>query len=450
MWWLGYPFLFGGVLALNILFRNHKLLNQWQNAVTACKLTRQEMTTIWAPHVNLTARAGTLEVRFYAARKRGTWLQVRIPDLPGFAGVKLRRTMYAIWGGDEIQAGDEPFDEAFFIEGPVQLVTAMLDAEVRRLLLEANAEAEVEIRDGAVCAQASTAALPRILPLLLAIGQRLTQNLDVARRMADNARHDLLPEVRLRNLLVLARERPGEPVTSDALRAACSDPDPQIRLRAAVELGAEGHEALLALAASTEDDDPWSSKAVAALGQHLPFERAKAILDQALRSRRLATARACLASLGRWRAAAVDELVKVLENEQDDLAAAAALALGETGEASAEPPLLRALESYSPDVQIAAATALGRVGSVETVLPLQEAAEAGDRDLRRAAHQAIAEIQARLQGAAPGQLSLAATEAGQLSLSEAEAGQLSLAHEAPGRLSSHPERPVAVPAKVPM
>ncbi|HYG63622.1 MAG TPA: HEAT repeat domain-containing protein, partial [Thermoanaerobaculia bacterium] len=313
----------------------------------------------------------------------------------------------------------------------------------------ANAEGEVEIRDGAVCAQASKAALPRLLPLLLDIGQRLTQNLDVARRLADNARRDPLPGVRLRNLLVLARERPGEPVTRDALRAACSDPDPQIRLRAAAELGAEGHETLIALAASTEDDDTWSAQAVSALAQHLPLERMKAILGQALRSRRLETARACLTSLGRWRAAAIGELVKVLESEQDDLAAAAALALGGTGEASAEPPLLRALEHFSPEIQIAAATTLGRAGSVETVLPLQEAAERGGRDVRRAAHQAIAEIQARLQDAAPGQLSLAANEAGQLSLPEAEAGQLSLAPEAPGQLSSRPERPVAVPIQPP-
>ncbi|HYG64855.1 MAG TPA: hypothetical protein VEL74_19900, partial [Thermoanaerobaculia bacterium] len=128
MWWLGYPFLVGGVLVLNILFRNRRFLNLWQDAVTACKLTRQEMTSIWAPRVNLTARTETLQVSFDAGHKGKTWLQVRVPDLPGFADMKLRRTMYALFGGAEIQAGDEPFDQEFFIEGPVQLGTAMLDA----------------------------------------------------------------------------------------------------------------------------------------------------------------------------------------------------------------------------------------------------------------------------------------------------------------------------------
>jgi len=47
--------------------------------------------------------------------------------------------------------------------------------------------------------------------------------------------------------------------------------------------------------------------------------------------------------------------------------------------------------------------------------------------MRRTARQAIAEIQSRLAGAAPGQLSLAAGESGQLSLAEGEEGQLSLA-----------------------
>jgi hypothetical protein len=86
---------------------------------------------------------------------------------------------------------------------------------------------------------------------------------------------------------------------------------------------------------------------------------------------------------------------------------------------------------------VAAATALGRLGSTAAVLPLKEAAERfpDDRDLGRATRQAIAEIQFRLQGASPGQLSLAGTEAGQLSLAPAEAGELSLAGTEAGQLS---------------
>ena len=54
-----------------------------------------------------------------------------------------------------------------------------------------------------------------------------------------------------------------------------------------------------------------------------------------------------------------------------------------------------------------------------------------DASLRRPARQAIAEIQARLGGAAPGQLSLAGAEAGQLAMVEDdEAGRLSLSDDA--------------------
>ena len=50
----------------------------------------------------------------------------------------------------------------------------------------------------------------------------------------------------------------------------------------------------------------------------------------------------------------------------------------------------------------------------------------------QAAWQAIAEIQARLPGASPGQLSLATAETGQLSLAPADqAGELSLPPEKP-------------------
>ena len=122
---------------------------------------------------------------------------------------------------------------------------------------------------------------------------------------------------------------------------------------------------------------------------------------------------------------------------EGELAADAAQALGETGSPAAEPSLIPALQREEDGLRVAAANALGRVGSAAAVLPLKEAAERSwlDRDLRRATRQAIAEIQSRLQGASPGQLSLAGAEAGQLSLAQADAGQLSLSTDSAGQLS---------------
>jgi HEAT repeat protein len=189
-------------------------------------------------------------------------------------------------------------------------------------------------------------------------------------------------------------------------------------------------------------DDIVSAEAVATLERELPFESLRSILTRAARGRRLRTARACLEALGRRGAAeAVGVLVEVMEQEEGELAAVAAWSLGAIGSPAAEPSLIRALRRDLADLRVFAAKALGRVGSVAAVLPLKEAAERSWRDpeLHRAIRQSIAEIQSRLPGASPGQLSLAGAEAGQLSLAGAEAGQLSLAADPAGQLSLTPE-----------
>ena len=161
-----------------------------------------------------------------------------------------------------------------------------------------------------------------------------------------------------------------------------------------------------------------------------------------MRRRRLQTARACLEALGHsGDAADVDRLAKVMALEQGELAAAAALALGATGCAAAEPPLILALQERRR-------TAPG--GRGESAGPRRHgrgraAAEGSDPALRQqprappGPRQAIAEIQSRLPGASPGQLSLAGVEVGQLSLAQAEAGQLSLAADPAGQLSLQPK-----------
>jgi HEAT repeat protein len=186
--------------------------------------------------------------------------------------------------------------------------------------------------------------------------------------------------VRIFNMLLLARERPGDPDTLAVLRDACSDQSPEVRLRAAIELGAEGRGVLLQLAQSPAHDAS-SARAVALLGRELPLESLRDILASAVQSlpkKRgglLRTASACLEELGHRGAAAVDVLAHVMAEEKGELAAAAALALGMTGEASAEPPLLQALQSEDGGLREAAAAALGRVGTAAAVQPLKEAAD---------------------------------------------------------------------------
>ena len=412
-------------------------LQSWQKAAASCGLQVDKVSYF----SGLTARAGPLVVRIGDLGKNNlTCIVVTVHGPLDFHNVRIRPEPFIPWGR-EIEIGDPLFDATFFIEGPVPLVFALLDQGTRRLLLDVGSECRLNIFRSALQAHMSNWKVSKILPLLVDIGQRFAQLPDIPHRLAENANWDTEAGVRLQNLLVLVRELPGEPATVEALRKACSDASPGIRLRAAKELGAEGRATLLKLAESNVDDTV-GAEAMLIVGRELPVERTRAILDRALAAGRIQTARVCLEVLGRSGAAAnIETLAKVVEYEKAELAVAAVQALEAIG-SLAEPSLILALQREERDVRMAAASALGRVGSVAAVLPLKEAAEHASRgvEIQHAARLAIAEIQSRLQGASPGQLSLAGTEAGQLSLAE-EAGQLSLATDTGGQLSFPSEEP---------
>jgi hypothetical protein len=445
MWELAVPFLTGGFSFWAAVRANQSRLRNWRSAAESCGLRVEEISSPWAWRMKLHARAEPLEVWIESARRdqHAVRITVAVPGPPGFSGVRIRRESLRPRGAREIEVGDGIFDSTFFVEGPRRLVFTLLDGETRGLLKNINALGPLGIAGSEIRAEMSEGLLDLVLPMLLDVGRRFAQRVDVAQRLAGNAGQDSEAGVRLSNLRLLVDEFPGEPGTLETLRnAAWSDPSPGIRLRAASGIGVEGHAVLVELAEGMVED-PVSAQAVSTLGRNLPFERVRAILDLSLRRRRLQTAHACLEALGSsGDAADVNRLAKVMALEQGELAAAAALALGVTGCAAAEPPLLLAFQrEKTDDVRVAAAKALGRVGSAAAVLPLKEATErsAGNSELLRALRQAIAEIQSRLPGASPGQLSLAGVEAGQLSLAQAEAGQLSLAADPAGQLSLQPK-----------
>jgi HEAT repeat protein len=275
--------------------------------------------------------------------------------------------------------------------------------------------------------------LGNMLGMMLHVARHFERPRDVVRRLAENARVDPLPEVRLQNLLTLVREYPEEPATEETLLGACSDASNWIRVRAATGCGERGRPTLLEIAGFDPPDDAATPQAIAVLGKALPPERVREILARALRNREQGTARACLAALGQGGGDDVVGLMeKVMSVERGDLAVAAAEALAATGSPAAEPALLAALERDVPELRVAAARALGRVGTAAAVVPLKDAeARSREADFSRAVRQAIAEIQSRLPGASPGQLSIASGESGMLSLVEDERGRLSLPDPGP-------------------
>lgn len=101
---------------------------------------------------------------------------------------------------------------------------------------------------------------------------------------------------------------------------------------------------------------------------------------------------------------------------------------------SLEDALIAALDHGHDGVRLAAATALGDVGTARAVQALRALAQGASNhshSQRLITLKAVADIQSRLQGAAPGQVSMSAEAGGEVSLA-AEGGELSLAR--PGAL----------------
>jgi hypothetical protein len=382
----------------------------------------------------LRGRSGELVVRLEGYR-RGKYVhgtKIVITGLGhGAGGLSLRHEGLStaiekrFIGEREIEVGDPSFDAEYYVQGRAPLAVALLDPETRRgvaglmrgrVSIPGGPSIDVgpSLSDGVLEVQIKESGftgnrerIPQILVAVLEVARRLVAPPDVAARIASNLRTEPEAGARLRGLLTLAREFPSHPATREALLAALQDASEEVRLRAGMALGEDGRGTLLGLVEGTGTEDSCAARAIAALGESLPAERAEAALRRALGGAgRPQTARACLE----------------------------ALAL--RGNAEAEGLMLEALRHDEGPVAVAAARALGRTGTVAAVPALREAAETGG-DMRRAARQAIAEIQARLTGAEPGQLTLAGGEAGALSLAD-EAGE-------PGRLSLAEEEATASP-----
>lgn len=367
----------------------------WKDAVNQCGL---RIKTTTEKYGRLAARGDSFEVQIetFGNKRQDTRIVVEAPVAKDFETVKIRPESAS--SARDARTGDPGFDDAFSIEGPALQLFALLDADTRRRLCAVNAAGRLEISPGRIEAVISgDEPVVDVLPSLLEIGKRLGTPADIPRSLVENVKQDFDGEVRLQNLLLLLRELPGDPATVEALRAACRDWSPATRLRAAEALGPEGRSLIVELAHGLEDDAV-SAEAVSILDEELPSERVKALLGRAGSSGRLKTALACVGALGR----------------REDPAA--------------EPSLVQALQQEQPEVRVAAANALARAGSAAAVLPLKAAAERLplDRELRRAARQAIVQIQSRVQGGSPGQLSMAEAEGGELSLADETSGQLSL------------------------
>src|SRR6185436_2235894 len=206
------PAVLGGRYLWNGFAANRRRLQLWRSAVAQHGMSEVESSGLWDWRARLTARAESIEVRITADRGgKGSKVEVELEGPEGFPGVKLRRRFFQLRARG-MKTGDQVFDDAYFVEGPDWSVGALLDRSMRRLLLRAAVLfSAFEIGGGRLRVEVPEEALPHVLPLLLDIGRRLAGPVDMERQIARNARNDRESKVRLFNLLLLIRDRPGAP-----------------------------------------------------------------------------------------------------------------------------------------------------------------------------------------------------------------------------------------------
>jgi HEAT repeat protein len=351
----------------------------------------------------------------------------------------------------DVQIGDPAFDDVVYVQGREDVLRAILDADTRRVILgllhgetprAGNArhalDTRVSVLDGDLTAEVDKdravvlqSNLPGVLADLLPAAARL-QPPNVVPRLVENLAREPEAGVCREILRTLAHDYPRHPATREALERGCRDEREEVQLEAALGLGADGRTLLREIACRQWAEDGHAALAMDAVGSRLTAEEVLTVLAHALRTVRRRTARAGLDALGAiGDPSAVPALGRVAAIEAADLAIPAVRALARGGHASAEAPLLKCLRSErEPAVRVVAAEALGVVGTAAAVGALRDAIEehSRDRGFTKAAREAVVLIQSRLEGASPGQLSLAEGEdaAGRVSLTDDPQGRLSL------------------------
>jgi hypothetical protein len=395
----------------------------WRQAAHDLGVGEVPFDTVAGQPSGLTVKLGGHLLRFQRRQERedsgGTLVSIQGDSDLTLCHEDLEAAARKLIGQARIPFGDPDFDKEVCVLGTPEVRYAVLDAENRAVLraflngklAEGDwvEDGQFTVRDGRLEAFLSDSfsdhpwRFSEAVQALVVLAHRLDPPADLPARLAENAQHEALAEVRLHDIALLADRYADTAVGREALHRACGDGNAEIRLTAALGLDEEGRNTLLEIATSQPVDEALASRAIEGLGTHLPLDRAVELLQDALKLGSLVIARACLHRLV------------------------------ESGSA-AEQPLLAVVRHAPDDVQLLAVEGLGRIGTVAAVLPLRSAGEASDasRELHRASRLAIARIQARLSGAEQGQLSLASEDAsGGLSLAaEDSSGQVSLAETA--------------------
>jgi len=338
----------------------------------------------------------------------------------------------------DFAVGDPSFDSSVAVRGSEPVLRALADAptraKIRRLFRAAE---QAHVMYGCLSYETGYQDVSAEIERLLFNGLDLARALriepaQVPSRLAANALSADFSELRIAALDALCKLPEAQERARETTLALLDDPDPEVRARLAVRLGAPDTDRLLALA--EREDHPLVR--VALLGQLAKFAGARLgpLVRQALRSDQHAVLRAA----GRAAAATgltdvAVEIARSLKSVSADPETLISLiqALCVLREPATEAALVSVLAHESQDVQRAVANALAEFGSVSSVDALLKRRRWNTfYDTDRALRAAVARIQSRIGHAEIGALSLAghAHEIGALSLAKQsdEGGALSL------------------------
>lgn len=403
-------------------FLGHRLARyaRWRHVLrplVAAGFRRKWLST-WAADPEQTLRLhledGRLAGHHYVAR-----LVKKVPYcLTGFTCVSVAgRGDSKLWPGDPSPTGDPIFDAHFGVFGPPLAWVPVLDATTRALLLELPGDFirisgafEVNFRK-----VPPPELVQKAVQTLRALAEHLRAPGHAFQQLGEMVLHDPMPRVRSNCLRVLRSDFPDDLGTLRIAQAAIADPEPVVRLQAAVLLKAKDQICDIAV------------------DRGVPVELRKAALGRLTgkvapedRTRLLPLLREPELGGAPWRVIAEQGGVLDLADLPEllplgDLATveAAAACLGLVG-AAAEPQLLNLLADQDPDVAAAAAQVLGRVGTVRSIGPLRARRPPflGPPRLKRLIEEALARLEpsARLHG---GNLALADDSGGGLSVADA-------------------------------
>jgi hypothetical protein len=413
------------------------------------------------------ARA-TGSVRRYGTRLDSVLAQIRyvtrIEVVTGsLSGLELERTgvkgamrsvMLKLIGEGRLLTGDPDFDQRIIVRGPDELAAiARLTHDARTKVLVAVHHKGAKLANGRLrlLIQGRFVGGNELHQLVIAMGD-LAHALDrpeatLRERMIENLKNDPVPEVRLKNLEMLAHaDHKGAPEVKAALLGALKDAQPSLRVEAARALGQDGYETiaqvLFGTAESTESRVLAASAFTREMMKMAPHrERLELMVESVEEPLFSAVLRAIDAA---QEVGLVELLAARIAFASSEAKRLIARIVARADDARVEDWLLSILAAEDDKTAAEAARSLELRGSLKSVEPLINRAKSliADSDLKTAVAAAVTAIQSR-HGGAPGELSIAAdSAAGQVSVAAepASAGELSVSPAQGGELGE-PSKP---------